>query len=61
MTQNKANKKVLLDFYNDPERLNSKRSERENLRKELNQHYVTLVNKTHEENDKIIDEINKVK
>jgi hypothetical protein len=61
VTQNEAKKKEILDFYNDPKRLNSKRSERENLRNELNQQYTELLVKTNEENRKIIEEINKVK
>ena len=56
-----ARKKEILDFYTDPERLDSKRSERENLRNELNQQYTTLIVKANEENNKIIDEIKKVK
>lgn len=61
MTQNEAKKKELLDFYNDPKRLNSKRSDRQKLKDELNQQYTNLLMKTNEENNKIIDEINKVK
>lgn len=61
MVQNEDKKREILEFYTDPKRLNSKRKERENLRNELNQQYTTLITKTSEENNKIIDEIKKVK
>lgn len=61
MVQNEDKKREILEFYTNPKRLNSKRNERENLRNELNQQYTTLITKTNEENNKIIDEIKKVK